>query len=177
MYMRLRQLLTTFATVAALSFTGLVATASAQTVQIGVKKVSDGDTITGFTEQGTKVKVRLYGIDAPEVGHPNKPGQTGGEEARIALHNKIAGKPVTIEVKSADRYKRIVAIVRLGSRDINREMVQDGHAWAYRQYLSRPYASIYLDAESAAREQRLGLWRQNNPQPPWQFRKAVKQGV
>ena len=130
---------------------------------------------------GTKVKVRLYGIDAPETeksnkktGHISKPGQPYGEEAFRALQKKLQRQHVRLDVMDIDRYGRTVSIVWLGDRNINLEMVTEGHAWAYKQYLDRPHASEYIDAEEQARAKRLGLWQQNNPQPPWEFRKALK---
>ncbi|HKZ17026.1 MAG TPA: thermonuclease family protein [Geobacteraceae bacterium] len=145
-----------------------------------VTKVSDGDTITVLADKA-KLKVRLYGIDAPELektsrktGRVGKPGQPYGDEAFQALLNKVHGRPVTLEVINIDRYKRLVAIVWLGSGNINREMVRLGLAWAYREYLARPHASEYLDAEDRARKGRLGLWRQYSPLPPWEFRKQMR---
>jgi micrococcal nuclease len=67
-------------------------------------------------------------------------------------------------------------VVRVGERNVNREMVADGWAWAYRQYLDRPHASEYIDAEEQARKEKKGLWQQTNPQPPWEFRKLLKKG-
>jgi micrococcal nuclease len=54
--------------------------------------------------------------------------------------------------------------------------VQEGFAWAYREYLHGPCASEYIDAENDARSKHLGLWNQMNPQPPWEFRKRLKMG-
>lgn len=146
-----------------------------------VSKVSDGDTVQVQDAQGTKVKVRLYGIDAPETekrnrktGRISKPGQPFGEEAFQTLKGKIGGQRVTVEVRDIDRYRRAVSVVRLGDSDINREMVREGSAWAYRQYLERPYASEYIKAEELARREKRGLWRQGNPQPPWEFRKTLR---
>lgn len=148
-----------------------------------VSKVSDGDTVQVQDSLGTKVKVRLYGIDAPETekrnrktGRLSKPGQPYGEEAFQALKGKVAGQRVTVEVRDIDRYRRAVSVVRLGGRDIDQEMVREGFAWAYRQYLDRPYASDYIQAEEEARRDRRGLWRQGNPQPPWEFRKGQRRG-
>lgn len=145
-----------------------------------VVKVSDGDTIN-VDDNGTRVKVRLYGIDAPETpkvnyrtGRVNKPGQLAGNEAWKALDKKIFRKRVQLKVMDIDRYKRLVSVVLLGNRDINREMVAEGWAWAYRQYLDRSYASEYINAEEQARARRLGLWKSSNPQPPWKFRKAFR---
>jgi micrococcal nuclease len=148
-----------------------------------VKKVTDGDTVSVVTDDGTKLKVRLYGIDAPEIQHANKKtgviskqGQPYGEEAQEALQGKVLGKKVTVKIIDIDRYKRSVSIVYLNSRDINREMVQEGLAWAYTAYLKGPYASQYIDAENDARSKHLGLWQQSNPLPPWEFRKRLRKG-
>ncbi len=146
-----------------------------------VTKVTDGDTINVSDDQGTKVKVRLYGIDAPETkksnkktGHVSKPGQPYGEEAWKALESKVYRKRVKLEAMDIDRYKRLVSLVWLGSRNINREMVIEGYAWAYKQYLDRPYKSDFIRAEAEARQKSLVLWQQTTPQPPWEFRRSHK---
>jgi endonuclease YncB( thermonuclease family) len=154
-----------------------------RTIYGTVTKVSDGDTITIQDSKKTKVKVRLYGIDAPETeksnkktGHVSKPGQPYGEEAYQALQSKILKKNVKLDVMAVDQYKRSVGIVTLNSKSINEEMVAEGHAWAYRQYLNTPYKSEYIRLEEQARAKKFGLWVQNNPQPPWEFRKSLKKG-
>jgi len=146
-----------------------------------VLKVTDGDTVQLQDKLGSKVKVRLYGIDAPETekvnrktGRVGKQGQPYGQEAFEALRGKVGGKSVTAEVMDIDRYRRAVAVVRYGNRNINQEMVREGFAWAYRRYLDRPHASEYIGAEEQARRERRGLWRQSNPLPPWEFRKMLK---
>lgn len=139
-----------------------------------VHKVSDGDSVTVFTPEGTKLRVRLFGIDAPEVPHGRKPGQPFGEQAQQALERKLLGKPVTLEVVDVDRHRRVVGIVRSGLQNINRQMVEEGWAWAYRQYLKGPHTSEFISTENDARLRRLGLWEQHNPQPPWEFRREIK---
>lgn len=143
-----------------------------------VIKVSDGDTIQVMDDLGTKIKVRFYGIDCPETeksnkrtGHVSKQGQPYGDEAFRALQGKLQRQKVKLDVMAVDRYGRIVSIVWLNNRNINLEMAAEGWAWAYKQYLDRPHASEYIEAEEQARSKRLGLWQQNNPQPPWEFRK------
>lgn len=152
-----------------------------RTIEGIVTKVSDGDTINVTDPLGTKLKVRLYGIDAPETeksnkktGRVSKPGQPYGEEAYQALYSKIYRKQIRLEIMAVDQYKRSVGIVYLNGKNINQEMVAEGYAWAYRQYLDRPHASEYIQAEEQARGKRLGLWQQNNPEPPWEFRKSLK---
>ena len=146
-----------------------------RTIEGTVTKVSDGDTIQVMDNLGTKVKVRFYGIDAPETeksnkrtGHVSKEGQPYGEESFKALQGKLNRQKVRLDIMAIDQYKRSVALVWLGNRNINLEMVSEGWAWAYKQYLDRPYSSEFIQNEEQARSKRLGLWKQSNPQPPWE---------
>ncbi len=143
---------------------------SPRTVEGEVTRVIDGDTVSLATREGTRLRVRLYGIDAPEVRHREMAGQPYGNEAKAALSALVLGKRVTLSVVDLDAHRRTVGIVYLSGVDMNREMVRSGHAWAYRRYLSAPYASRYLAAEREARGKRLGLWIQANPDPPWEFK-------
>lgn len=152
-----------------------------RTIEGLVTKVSDGDTINVIDSLGTKVKVRLYGIDAPETeksnrrtGYISKPGQPYGDEAWESLEGKVSRKRVKLDVIDVDKYKRLVCLVWLGDRSINQEMVAEGWAWAYRKYLDRPHASEFIGFEAQARRSHLGVWQQANPQPPWEFRKLLK---
>jgi endonuclease YncB( thermonuclease family) len=142
-----------------------------------VKAVYDGDTILLATRNGSRLKVRLYGIDAPETKKPDRPGQPFGEAAKRTLANRIMGRRVTAEIIDIDQYKRPVAVIRYSGADVNREMVSEGFAWAYRRYLQGAYASEYIGAEDLARSRHAGLWRDANPLPPWEFRKLLKNGA
>jgi endonuclease YncB( thermonuclease family) len=99
-----------------------------------VKKVADGDTLTVVIRDGTKFRVRLYGIDAPEIRHEKKPGQPYGKEAKAALMGMVLGQKVRLDIIERDQYKRMVGIVYLGNLNVNEEMVREGWAWAYREY-------------------------------------------
>ncbi len=129
-----------------------------------VRYVFDGDTILMVTRKEGDLKIRLHGIDAPESA------QQYGAVARRVLMYKVLGKAVDAEITERDKYGRGLALIRLGRRDINAEMVSDGMAWAYIRYLNGPHASEYIRLEKLARRHRKGLWRQANPQPPWEFR-------
>jgi endonuclease YncB( thermonuclease family) len=100
-----------------------------------VTKVSDGDTIQVTDHLGTRIKVRLYGIDAPETAKGKLPGQPYGEASHQALTRKTLSQRVRLDVLDIDKYRRLVSLVWIGSRTINREMVAEGHAWAFRKYL------------------------------------------
>jgi len=145
-----------------------------RTIEGMVRAVYDGDTVLLTTREESRLKVRLYGIDAPETKKPDTPGQPYGDIARRTLMYKIIGRRVTAEIVDIDQYKRAVAIIRYEGRDINREMVSEGLAWAYRRYLQGAYASEYIGAEDQARSRRAGIWRESNPQPPWEFRNGRK---
>jgi endonuclease YncB( thermonuclease family) len=183
-----KPLLIVLSTLSALLFLSLIfltitsAKGPIRTVEGIVTHVMDGDTLKLETAEGTVLRVRLYGIDAPELqrvnrrtGEISKQGQPFGEEAYRALESRVINKKVRVDIVDIDRYRRMVGIVHLDNRNINLEMVREGWAWAYRQYLDRPYASEYLGAENEARSKRLGLWQQANPQPPWEFRKITKE--
>lgn len=153
----------------------LAGTASAgRTVEGTVRAVYDGDTVLLATREKSRLKVRLYGIDAPETKKPDRPGQPYGDLSRQTLKQKIIGRRVAAEIVDIDQYQRAVAVIRYGERDINREMVAEGMAWAYRRYLQGAYASEYIRSETGARARRAGLWREPNPRPPWDFRNGYK---
>lgn len=148
---------------------------SENTLKANVIQVKDGDTIVVVPEEGGQAFIcRLYGIDAPEVRHGNTPAQPFGEEAKKELKRLVMGKTVTVKLTGKKTYNREVCIVYLNSTSINLEMVKRGYAWAYREYLKRPHASEYLEAEQEARKQKVGLWMQANPVPPWEFRKLYR---
>jgi|GEM_PF-972826 len=129
-----------------------------RTVTGKVTKVSDGDTIQVTTPEKTKLRVRLYGIDAPETpkinqhtGRVNKPGQPYGVESWKALEGKIMGKQVRLDILDIDKYKRMVGMIWIGNRNINLEMVQEGYAEAYVEHLREPYRGQFLQAQGEAR--------------------------
>jgi len=137
-----------------------------QTLNGQIIEVYDGDTATLLTEDNLKYRVRFFGIDAPEAA------QSFGIDSRDALREKILGKSVTVKVVSTDRYGRAVGKVMLGGRYINREMVAEGMAWYYRDYAANEYE--LSEVESAARRERLGLWKSPSPRPPWEWRRENK---
>ena len=76
-----------------------------------------------------------------------------------------------VEATTVDQYDRLVATVWVGGRDINREMIAEGHAWAYRRYLED---DSLLDVEAQARDARKGLWQFKDPTPPWEWRRRQR---
>jgi len=152
-----------------------------RTVEGTVTRVSDGDTVQVITREGTKLRIRLYGYDAPETakvnrrtGQISKPGQPYGEEAMQALQTKVYRKNVRVEIIDIDRYRRMVSMIWLGNRNVNLEMVREGYAEAYREYLKEPYYAQFIDAEQVAKSGRKGIWRLGNYERPSEFRKRLR---
>lgn len=133
---------------------------AAETLHGQVVGITDGDTLTLLVDR-TQIKVRLTEIDTPERG------QDWGSRARQALAAKVFREDVRVTSSGYDRYGRLLGRIWLETRDINREMVSEGHAWAYRRYLTD---QTFLDDESAAKEQGIGLWSISRPVPPWNWR-------
>ncbi|MCX6359786.1 MAG: thermonuclease family protein [Armatimonadetes bacterium] len=123
--------------------------------------VTDGDTLRVRVE-GRTVRVRLYGIDCPELGQPF------GVTARKITAGLCVGQPVTLALHGTDRYGRTLATVRTSAGNVNEALVTAGLAWWYRRYA--PEASRLRALEAAARSARRGLWSQPRPVAPWTFR-------
>ncbi|MFM1887552.1 MAG: hypothetical protein RL026_2709 [Pseudomonadota bacterium] len=152
--------------------------ALAQVITAQVEKVLDGDTlvvrpVSAALGRTDALRVRLYGIDTPEKDQP------WGDEARRALAILVEGRQVSIEPQEQDRYGRMVGVVLVGRRDVNRALVEQGHAWVYRQYERDPAACL---VEAEARVARRGLWAAAPAAwvAPWQWRqyqRGQRQGV
>ena len=152
-----------------------------RTVTGTVTKVSDGDTIHLTTPEQTILKVRLYGIDSPETdkidhktGRVNIPGQPYGEESWKALESKIMGKTVKVDILDIDKYRRMVGMIYLNDRNINLEMISEGYAEAFIEYLKEPYRSEFLKVEKEARAAKKGIWSLPVYERPREFRKMLK---
>ncbi len=129
----------------------------------GKPRVVDGDTI-----HIGKTKIRLHGIDAPEMKQTcrTRKGeeQMCGQLAKQALQRLVQGQDVVCKGDTRDRYKRLIAVCYVGSLNINEQMVVDGWAMAYRKY-----SMDYVRAETFAKSRREGLWR-GEFVPPWEWR-------
>ncbi|MCP9832153.1 thermonuclease family protein [Synechococcus sp. HJ21-Hayes] len=140
---------------------------SAQTLKGEMLSIGDGDTIR-VRQGGRAITVRLACIDAPETAQ-----SPWGQQARRFLQQRLPiGREVSLEVKTIDRYGRTVAEV-ISEININLAMVEDGQAFAYRQYLAGCNAQDYLDAEFRASRRRYGVWQlPGGITRPWDFRRS-----
>ncbi len=149
---------------------GLSLTAFGDTLTGKAGRVVDGDTLYVLDANYKDHKIRLAGIDAPERR------QAYGLASRKHLASIVAGQQVTVEYQKRDRYGRIVGKVLHDGIDVCLEQVKAGFAWHYKKYQHEQSAEdreLYADAENKARNERLGLWRENNPMPPWDYRRLL----
>ncbi|MDC0618887.1 thermonuclease family protein [Pelagibacteraceae bacterium] len=118
----------------------------------GVPSITDGDTIKILNK-----RIRFHGIDTPEkkqICSKNSKEYSCGQEATNALIKKIDGNPVTCKLQDKlDRYKRYIGVCFLGEVDLNKWMVRNGYAVAYRRY-----AEDYIEDENYAKKNKIGLW-------------------
>lgn len=136
---------------------------SATVLEGKVVKISDGDTIVVLDKSKTQHRVRLFGIDAPELK------QDYGRKAKDYLTALVATKLVKVVYFSKDKYKRILGIVFLNGSDVNAQIVKDGFAWAFVKYSNR-----YIKEQDYAKENKIGLWNGKQIIAPWDFRKNNK---
>jgi len=137
--------------------------AQAEILEGKVVKISDGDTLTLLTSSSQQIKVRLAGIDTPERKQPF------GNKAKQALANLAFQKQALIEVEAKDRYGRTVGVVFVDGLNVNAELVKQGMAWVYRKYTDDK--RLYT-LESEAKQAKRGLWLDENPIPPWEWRRG-----
>ena len=148
------------------------ASAQAETLAGYVVGVADGDTLTVLDSNRQQHKVRLSGIDAPEKAQPF------GDRSKASLSTLTFNKNVTVEWHKLDRYGRTIGKVMVGGTDANLAQVSAGMAWWYRDYAkeqSPEDRANYEHAELMAKLQRVGLWSDKNPMPPWAWRKSLRE--
>lgn len=130
-----------------------------------VVSITDGDTLTVLRGQ-EQVKIRIYGIDAPERRQP------WGDRARQALGDLAHGQTVEVLEIDRDRYGRTVARIEVQGQDVGLEMVSRGMAWVYERYCKIPDCEAMRQAQADAQAARAGLWSDLSPIPPWEWRRV-----
>lgn len=130
-----------------------------------VVAVKDGDTIEVLYEN-KPITIRLAHIDCPEI----KKHQPFGQAAKRFTSDICFGQIVTVENAGVfDRYKRLIAVIFDDKNEnVNKELVKAGLAWHFKKYSTD---KSYDDLELVARQNRTGLWVDENPTPPWDWRK------
>jgi endonuclease YncB( thermonuclease family) len=131
--------------------------------------IADGDTLTlrcGWVGAFRQVKVRLAEVDAPEKR------QAYGQRSRQSLALLCFGAFATMRPEGKDRYKRTVARVECRGEDVSEAQARAGAAWFSKDYGKDPVVKVLADE---ARRERLGLWADPRPMPPWDWRRLQRQ--
>lgn len=140
----------------------LAAEATAPRVQGVVSQVHDGDRLSIQPADGPAIEVRLRDMDAPELC------QAGGDEARRALADLALNKPAVLQPSGRDGQGRVMGMVTVDDVNLNRRMVEEGHAWSIR---TRWDQGPLVKQERMAKALGRGLHAAGGAEPPWQFRK------
>jgi micrococcal nuclease len=122
----------------------------------GPATVTDGDTITVAGED-----VRLRGIDAPETDQPH------GDAAERALRQRIGGERVRVEAHGHGPYGRVIGTVYHEGERVGLWLVTHGHAWVWERHARD---DRLVPAQRRARAHERGLWANDDPVPPWEWR-------
>lgn len=147
----------------------LTTTIKAETISGRVVGIADGDTLTLLDATNTQHKIRLAGIDSPEKSQPF------GQHCKKSLSDLAYDRVATVETTKLDRYGRAIGKVLVNGRDVNLEQIQRGCGWHYKKYQNEQSLDdrlSYNSAEESARANRVGLWADQEPMPPWEWRKA-----
>ena len=153
--------------------------------------VTDGDTVTVLDAENHQHEIRLASIDAPETScHARRPSvrdqlcveqsQPFGHAAKKHLSDLVYGRNVTVALQqisngNADRsYDREIGTILIDGVDANLEQVKASYAWHYLKYARKNQTDDAFNQYEAAQEQaqqnRLGLWQDRHPTPPWEYR-------
>lgn len=146
-----------------------------------VIEIFDGDSFNLRAANGSLVKVRLVGVDAPEKGQPY------AQRARESLENLLGGGSIELSAIKVDRFDRWIATARAGGADIGLTQIERGYAWFFSRYkkdLDETARRRYAEAERKARDEGAGLWAgialsERNPalapEAPWKYRERNRQ--
>ena len=147
----------------------LAGVAHADTLLGRVVGVADGDTVTVLDANRVQHKIRLQGIDAPEKAQPF------GTRSKQSLSDMCFDRQARIATQGRDRYGRTIGRIYCFTPgvktevDANAEQVRRGMAWVFDRYATdRALYNLQDDARSARR----GLWADQSPTPPWEWRKS-----
>ena len=138
----------------------------------------DGDTLVIEAPDGDKpvTRVRLWGVDSPEIGSGKKPDAHFGAEAKAFAEATLSGRDVYIVLsprKTRGKYRRLLAYVYLerGGRMFNEMLLKEGYAYADLRF-PHHYDKQFQTIEKRARKAAIGLWAEVSvsEMPTWKQR-------
>lgn len=128
---------------------------------VAVDRVVDGDTLWITTTTGQSEKVRILGIDTPEL---SPPAECWSSEATAALSQALSEEDVAVELiadpmaDDRDQYGRLLRYVEVDQVDVGLRLVEQGHAYLYRDADNLTRTAAYQDARATAQDRQAGLW-------------------
>jgi len=133
-----------------------------------VVRVVDGDSLM-LDVRGARYRVELDDIDAPELNQP------WGQAARRKLEQSLTGRFVVVQWRAIPANGQVQGRLLSRGHDVGLELLRDGLAWCTLGpvTLVPDQNRLYRDAEAAARAERLGLWSDDSPIPPWEWRRRA----
>ena len=141
--------------------------ADLKTINGKVISIKDGDTFSIKDQRGKFYKVRLADVDAPEIAQPF------GRPAKRLIEDLALNQVVRINYTQVDKYKRLIGkVFLLNGKILNEEALKAGLAWHYR--VKHPYSTYLEKMEYKAWKRKMGLWVQEKPIPPWEFRREKR---
>jgi micrococcal nuclease len=127
--------------------------------------VADGDTLTIRGKSGKYLKVRMIGVDAPEIAHGKRPAECGGDSAKKHLALLLGKQQLFLKQDSSqdtyDKYKRRLAFVYAGDVLINQAMITDGYAYEYTYKKPHAYQATFRNLQTSAEKSDKGIWGMN----------------
>ena len=135
--------------------------AGAETLPGQVIRVIDGDSLV-LKVNGAQYRVELAAIDAPEANQP------WGMAATDTLHRWLTGRFVVVQGHA--QATQLTGQIIFGGRDVGLDLVRDGLAWALPGSADDPHRAAIAAAQETARQEKRGLWSDDNPVAPWVWR-------
>jgi endonuclease YncB( thermonuclease family) len=136
--------------------------AEARSLQGKITRVIDGNTLEFLTDDGDRYTILLSGIDCPELT------QAFGDEAKICLQKLALNKKASVTLNGKDRAGNSIAEVLIdGKKDPRVQLLKEGLAWT----LESNADSTLESYKSASQSKKKGLWKEENPTPPWTHRR------
>lgn len=156
--------------ICSLAFILFAGTAKSEEIQGRVMSVSSGDNFIMFATDGLQVPVQLYGVAAPERS------QRHGLEAANFLNYLILQRDVIVKVYSSDELGRVMGVVTLDDKNINRSMIRQGYAWRHaKECRKASFCGEWNRVQEEARKERRGVWSVKEPIPPWEWQQGRRQ--
>lgn len=132
-----------------------------------VKKVIDGDSLI-VMQNNNKKEIRLWGVDSPEWGQPYS------KRAKKFLKDTVMNNTISVQPYYHDDYGRLVAGIFYNQVNINQLMVEKGYAWVHIYYCNKEICKEWSALQREAKKKKLGLWREADPVPPWEWKRMKR---